>query len=170
MKKGILSLAASSLALLTQITSAESAPQFTNTDVPANLGNSHMSFDFNTYLQAFNGADEATFVRNSYTEDLVVEGPPGVMHGQQEWLASLTFIHDRIEERLYPVTVMRNGNIILAELRGVFTATADRMDFPFGPIKKGESKTLKMLAKYVLRGNKISHITLASWPSGDTSK
>jgi hypothetical protein len=124
-----------------------------------------MSFDFNHYLQSFNGTDEAAFVRNSYTEDLIVEGPQGVMNGQQAWLGALTFIHDRIEERLYPVTVMREGDTILAEIKGVFTATADRADFPFGPLKKGESVTVKMLAKYEIRGSKIAHITLASWPS-----
>jgi hypothetical protein len=169
-KKSIPSLAAVSLALLAQIAAAETAPPVAPTDDSASSGNSNMPFDFKTYLQAFNGADEATFVRDSYTEDLVVEGPPGVMHGHQEWLTALTFIHDRIEERLYPVTVMQDGDTILAELKGVFTATADRKDFPFGPLKKGESITVKMLAKYVVRGSKIAHITLASWPSGDTAK
>jgi len=129
-----------------------------------------MTFDLNRYLQAFNGADEAAFIREFYTEDLVVEGPPGVIRGHQEWLGALSFIHDRIEERLYPVTVMRDGDTILAELKGVFTATADRPDFPYGPLKKGGSLTVKMLAKYLIRGGKIAHLTLASWPAADPTK
>jgi ketosteroid isomerase-like protein len=126
-----------------------------------------MTFDLKHYLQAFNGADEAAFIREYYTEDLVVEGPPGVIKGQQEWLNALKFIHDRIEERLYPVTVMQEGDTILAEIKGVFTATADRADFPYGPLKKGESVTVKMLAKYRVRGGKVAQITLASWPAGN---
>ncbi len=100
-----------------------------------------MAFAFDRYLQAFNGADEAAFIREFYTEDLIVEGPPGVIRGHQEWLRALTFIHDRIEERLYPVTVMQDGGTILAEIKGVFTATGDRTDFPYGSLKKGESVT-----------------------------
>jgi len=129
-----------------------------------------MTFDFPRYLQAFNGADETAFVRKFYTEDLVVEGPPGVIRGQQEWLKALTFVHDRVEEKLDPVTVMQHGEIILAEIRGVFTATADRSDFPYGPLKKGESVTVKMLAKYEVRGSQVARITLASWPSADNRK
>jgi SnoaL-like domain len=125
-------------------------------------------FDFTHYLQAFEGADEAAFVKEFYTEDIFVEGPPGVITGHQAWLNALTSIHDRMEERLYPVMVMQDGNTILAEIRGVFTATADRPDFPYGPLKKGESVTVKMLARYEIRGNKISHITLASWPAANS--
>lgn len=125
-----------------------------------------MSFDFKHYLQSFNGADEAAFVREFYTEDLIVEGPQGVMSGQQAWVNALTFVHDRVEERLHPVTVMQDGDTILAEIRGVFTATADRADFPFGPLKKGETLTVKMLGKYEIRGGKIAHLTLATWPAG----
>jgi hypothetical protein len=129
-----------------------------------------MTFDINLYLQAFNGADEAAFIRRFYTEDLVVEGPPGIIKGHQEWLKALTFVHDRVEEKLHPVTVMQDGDTILAEIRGVFTATADRSDFPYGPLKKGESVTVKMLAKYEVRGSRIARITLASWPLADNLK
>jgi hypothetical protein len=129
-----------------------------------------MTFNFARYLQALDGADESAFVRQFYTEDLVVEGPQGIIRGHQEWLRTLTFVHDRVNERLQPVTVMQDGDTILAEIRGVFTATADRADFPYGPLKKGESVTVKMLAKYEVRGGQIAHITLASWPSTDNRK
>lgn len=129
-----------------------------------------MTFEFNRYLQGLGGADEPAFVRKFYTEDLVVEGPQGTIRGQEEWLRTLTFVHDRVKETLQPVTVMQDGDTILAEIRGVFTATADRSDFPYGPLKKGEAVTVKMLAKYEVRGNQIAHITLASWPSTDNGK
>jgi hypothetical protein len=129
-----------------------------------------MTFDINRYLQAFNGGDEAAFIRRFYTEDLVVEGPPGIIKGHQEWLKALTFVHDHVEEKLHPVTVMQDGDTILAEIRGVFTATADRSDFPYGPLKNGESVTVKMLAKYEVRGSRIARITLASWPLADSLK
>jgi hypothetical protein len=128
------------------------------------------SFDFSQYLAAFNGTDEAAFVRKFYTEDLVVEGPPGVIRGHQQWLKALAFVHERVEERLHPVTVVQDGDVILAEVRGVFTATADRADFPYGALRKGESVTVKMLAKYELRGNQIARLTLASWPAAEDVK
>jgi ketosteroid isomerase-like protein len=129
-----------------------------------------MTFNFSQYLKAFNGADEAAFIRQFYTEDLVVEGPPGIIKGHQAWLDALTFVHDRVHEMLHPVTVMQDGDTVLAEIRGVFTATADRPDFPYGPLKKGESVTVKMLAKYEIRGSQIARITLASWPACEDLK
>jgi hypothetical protein len=127
-----------------------------------------MAFDLKHYLKAFDGIDEAGFVRKFYTDDLIVESRAGIIRGHQEWLSALTFMHDRIEEKLYPVTVMQDGDTILAELKGVFTATADRENFPFGPMKKGESIDVKMLAKYETRGDKIARLTLASWPMAKT--
>jgi hypothetical protein len=129
-----------------------------------------MTFDISRYLQELNGADDAAFIRKFYTEDLVGEGPHGIIRGHDEWLNALTFLHDRVEEKLPPVTVMQEGDTILAEIRGVFTATADQSDFPYGPLKKGESVSVTMLAKYEVTGSQIARITLASWPSTDNLK
>ena len=54
---------------------------------------------------------------------------------------------------------MREGDTILAQIDGEFTATADRPDFPYGPLKTGQSVTVKMLAMYRILGDKISRIT-----------
>jgi|SRR5579872_329671 len=124
-----------------------------------------MAFDFNDYMSSFNGADEEAFVRKFYTEDLIVDGPVGVINGRQKWLEALTFVHMDVQERLYPRTVMREGDTILAQIDGEFTATADRADFPYGPLKTGQSVKVKMLAMYRILGDQISRITLASWPA-----
>ncbi len=124
-----------------------------------------MTFDFHRYTTAFNDTDEESFVREFYTEDVIVDGPQGVIQGAEQWVGALKFIHVSIEERLYPITVMQEGATIMAFMDSEFTAKADRPDFPFGPIKKGETAKLKVLARYELRDNRIAHLTLATWPT-----
>jgi hypothetical protein len=49
-----------------------------------------MAFDFEHYLRAFDGVDEAGFIRRFYTDDLLVESRAGIIRGHQEWLGNLS--------------------------------------------------------------------------------
>jgi len=123
-----------------------------------------VDFDFNRYIEDFNtNDDESKFVAKYYTEDLVVDGPQGTMHGRQAWIDMLGATHVGIKERLQPIMVAREGDKVMAESNATFTASRDRLDFPFGPLKKGESVTVRFFASYRLRGHQIAHLTLGFW-------
>ena len=123
-----------------------------------------MTFNMQDYVNAFNTGDDAAAVNDYYTEDAIVEGPDRVMHGRHEWLKTLQFVHQGIREKLKPVLVVREGDVIMAEVDAEFTATQDKPDFLQGPLKAGESMTVRFFASYRLRDEKIARLALAWWP------
>lgn len=120
-------------------------------------------FDFDTYVRSFNTTDEAAFVEKYYTKDLVLDGPFGTLEGSDKWLHVLNETHDGIREDLKFLTVVRQGDVIMAESEGTFTATEDRPQFGHGPLKKGESIKVKFLTKYVIRDGKIAKMMISWW-------
>jgi SnoaL-like domain len=125
-----------------------------------------MDFDFERYIADFNGNDDESMVPKHYTEDVVVEGPDRTLHGRQEWLDTLKFVHRGVRERLQLLLVLREGDALMAELNAVFTASVDRPDFPFGPLPAGQSVTVRFFASYRLRGHQISRLALGFWMPG----
>ena len=130
-----------------------------------------MKFDLDRYFADFNGHgdggnDDAATVNKYYTEDVVVQGPDRVMHGREAWISMLKFTHVAIREELRPLLVLREGNRIMAEVEATFTATADRADFLFGPLKTGEKVSVVFFATYFLRGEQIEKLHLVFWPPG----
>jgi hypothetical protein len=122
-----------------------------------------MDFDFERYIADFNGNDDESMVAKHYTEDVVIDGPDGsTLHGRQQWLRMLQFVHAGVSEKLQPVLVLREGDKLLVELNAVFTASTDRPDFPGVPLKAGQPVTVQFFASYRLRGHQIAHLTLAS--------
>jgi ketosteroid isomerase-like protein len=124
-----------------------------------------MTFDIHKYLEAFNSGDDEAAINEYFTEDAIVEGPDRTMHGREVWLKTLQFLHDGIRERLTLLVVAREGDTILAELDAEFTASKDSPDFLQGPLKAGESMTVRFFASYRLRDEKIARLALAWWPS-----
>ena len=124
-----------------------------------------MDFDFDRYVEDFNTNDESV-VSKHYTEDLTVEGPDRTLRGRAEWLGMLKAVHSGVRERLQPIMVVRQGDRLMAEVNVVFTPSVDRSDFPFGPLKAGQSLTMKFFASYRLRGQQIAHLTLGFWMPG----
>jgi hypothetical protein len=122
-----------------------------------------MEFDFDRYIEDFNVNDDESTVPKYFTEDLVLEGPDRTLRGRHEWLGLLKFAHAGVSERLHPIMVVREGDNLMAEVNAVFTASVDRPDFPFAPLKAGQPMTMKFFASYRLRGHQIAHFTLGCW-------
>jgi SnoaL-like domain len=120
-------------------------------------------FDFDTYVNAFNTTDEASFVDRFYTKDLVMDGPFGTLEGSDKWLHVLNETHVGIKEDLKFLTVVRQGDVIMAESEGTFTALKDSPEFGHGPLKQGESITVKFFTKYVVRDGKIAEMKISWW-------
>jgi ketosteroid isomerase-like protein len=124
-----------------------------------------MAFDLQAYVDAFNSGDDAACVNAFYTEDTVIEGPDRTMHGRQEWIDMLQFVHQGISERLTPLAYAQDGDVLLSEMQVEFTATRDCPDFMHGPLRQGEKMTGRFFASYKLRGDQISRLALAWWPA-----
>jgi hypothetical protein len=57
-----------------------------------------------------------------------------------------------------------NRNDDAATVHKHFTASADRADFFFGPIKAGIPLKIRFFAAYWLRGAQIARLHVAFWP------
>jgi hypothetical protein len=123
-----------------------------------------MAFDLDSYVAAFNAGDDEAVVNEFFTEDMVLDGPDRTLHGRQPWIDLLKFMHHGIREKLTPLAIARNGEILLAEMQVEFTATLDRPDFMYGPLLKGDTMQLRFFASYRLRGDLIARLALAWWP------
>lgn len=120
-------------------------------------------FDFAVYASSFNTTDEASFVERFYTEDMVLDGPFGKLEGRDKWLDILNQTHKGVREDLNFLTVVCQGDVIMAESEGTFTALIDLPEFQHGPLSKGESITVKFFSKYVIRDGKISEMKISWW-------
>ena len=58
------------------------------------------------------------------------------------------------------------GALFIKLFGSYFTATRDRPDFHFGPVKAGETLTIKVFAHYRTEGGKVAHLKTALWKPG----
>ncbi len=121
---------------------------------------------FADYMAAFNRYDDEALVRDFWTEDCVMASGSGERRGHQAMLEFLAWAHDGILETMRPQKVTEAPGHIFAEIDMDFTATRDRPDFLFGPLKTGETVTVKFFADYTTRDGKVAHLTTSTWPPG----
>jgi ketosteroid isomerase-like protein len=119
---------------------------------------------FSDYMAAFNRYDDAALIRDFWTEDCVMQSGPRLMRGHKEMLEFLNWAHDGILETMRPKVVMEQGDLIFAEIDMDFTATRDLPDYTFGPLKTGESHTVKFFVQYTCRDGKVAHLKAMTWP------
>ena len=119
---------------------------------------------FVDYMDAFNRYDDAALLRDFWTEDCVMRSSGREMHGHQGMMEFLDWAHDGILETMRPKLVMEQGDRIFAEIDMDFTATRDRPDFSFGPLKAGEFHTVKFFVQYALRDGKVAELKAMTWP------
>lgn len=126
-----------------------------------------MTFDFDSYIQAFNTVDgtEEELVTKYFTDDMRLDGPDG-SHDRNAWVAILKHSHQGVKETLTPRAVVRDGDKIMAEIDATFTASIDRPDFAVKPLVAGETSTARFFAAYDVVEGKISRLALAWWPAG----
>lgn len=121
---------------------------------------------FADYMAAFNRYDDEALIRDFWTEDCVMGSGSGERRGHKEMLEFLAWAHDGILETMRPQKVVEAGDRIFAEIDMDFTATRDRPDFLFGPLKTGETVTVKFFANYVTRDGKVARLDTSTWPPG----
>jgi ketosteroid isomerase-like protein len=120
--------------------------------------------DYSKYIEAFNAGDDAALVRDFFTPDVLFQSGPRLVQGADELLKFLNWAHDGIREIIRAQVVLRDAGHIFAEIDMDFVATADRPDFTFGALKKGELTTVKFFAMYYLRDGKVAQLKTGRWP------
>jgi SnoaL-like domain len=120
--------------------------------------------DYARYIQAFNTGDDEKLVREFFTDDVIFQSGPRLMHGKEQLLEFLNRAHQGIREIIRAQLVLRDENHIFAEIDMDFHATADKPDFLFGGLKQGEFTTVKFFVLYLLRDGKIAHLKASTWP------
>jgi len=123
-------------------------------------------FNYEEYLQLFNTGDDEGLCATYFTEDTVMQTADRTINGREALLDFLHHAHDGVREILHPQVVLQNKDHLLAELNIEFVASADRPDFVFQPMHKGDSITVKFFAAYTLRDNRICYLKTARWPVG----
>ncbi len=121
-----------------------------------------MAFDYARYVVDFNTNEDANLVSRYFCEDAVWYSVGGERHGHDAIKSALALLHDGVQERMRPQVILQSETNVMAEVDMDFRATADRPDFPLGPMHAGDVITVKVLASYALRGDRISRlITMA---------
>lgn len=120
--------------------------------------------DYKKYIQAFNTGEDAQLVEEWFAEDCIFQSGPRLLHGRAELLKFLRWAHDGIREIIRAQTVLECGEHIFAEIDMDFHATADRPDFLFGPLAKGQFLTVKFFVLYRVRDGKVAHLKASTWP------
>ena len=123
-------------------------------------------FDFYKYAETFNSGDDKAMVDGFWVDDLEVLTGQGerLASGKENWLKFLAGVHDGIRELMRVQTLVQEKNTIFAEIDMDFHASKDLPNYPFGHLKPGDFITVKMFALYLLRGDKIATLKLATWP------
>ncbi len=119
---------------------------------------------FVDYMDAFNRYDDAALLRDFWTEDCVMQSGARIMRGHQEMKDFLDWAHDGVLETMRPKHVLEQGDRIFVEIDMDFTATRDKPDYVFGPLKKGEFVTVKFFVFYKTRDGKVCQLQSMTWP------
>lgn len=112
------------------------------------------------YFKDYDSADYKKAVLTYYTQDAVFETADYKFMGQENIVNFFTESHKGITEKMKPVNLLIERDIVAAEIVAEIEAFEDKPNFHIKPLKKGDSLTLKMAAFYDIRDNKICHVRL----------
>ena len=99
--------------------------------------------NYDEYVALFNTGDDAALVERFFCDDLVFSSGARAYQGKQELLKFLAWAHDGVREVIRPQTVLRDQEVIFAEVDMDFHATMERPEFPFGHLHPGDLVTVK---------------------------
>lgn len=121
-------------------------------------------FDYKDYIALFCTGDDAALVERYFADDLVFSGGARERHGKAELLAFLAWAHDGVREVPRPQNVLREDDLLFAEVDMDFHATKERPEFPFGHLYPGDLVTVKFFVTYKLKNDKVAVLKSMTWP------
>ncbi|MDP3739926.1 MAG: nuclear transport factor 2 family protein [Hyphomonadaceae bacterium] len=120
--------------------------------------------NYDDYIAVFNTGDDAALVDRFFADDVVFSGGTREARGRKALLAFLHWAHDGVREVMRPQRVLRDNNLIFAEIDMDFHATKERAEFPFGHLRPGDLVTVKFFVAYTLQGGKVVELKSMTWP------
>lgn len=130
-----------------------------------------MYFDYADYERLFNSGDDTALMDRYFADDIVFTGGTREYHGRGELDAFLNWAHDGVREVMRPQHVLRDGNLLFADIDMDFHAMKERADFPFGHLHPGDLVTVKFFVLYTLREEKVVLLKSMTWaPEKGVSK
>jgi len=122
--------------------------------------------NYDSYIESLNSGRNAEFVNEWFTDDCIVDGGGAPMHGRTQFIAFLDMIRDGIREIARPQRIGYGDNVIFAELDVDFVCSKDRPDFPMGPLRAGETLTLRCHVVYTIRDGRVAVMHNMFWQPG----
>jgi ketosteroid isomerase-like protein len=118
--------------------------------------------DYVAYLASFNSVSDRAGLLEHYAPDARIEGAKGVT-SLDEFAEQLLDARDGVRVTAVPITVLGDGDSVMAELDITYTAARDRPDHPVVPLRAGESVTMRFFSVYELSDGKIVRFARAFW-------
>jgi ketosteroid isomerase-like protein len=122
--------------------------------------------DYDEYIALFNTGDDAALVDRYFADDLRFSGGSRDYQGKQGLRNFLAWAHDGVREVIRAQNVLREGDLIFAEIDMDFHASKERADFPFGHLYPGDLVTVKFFVTYRLRDGLVVELKSMTWPPG----
>jgi hypothetical protein len=118
--------------------------------------------DYEAYLSSFNSVEDKATLLEHYAPDARIEGANGLT-SLDDFLDQLRNVRDGVRVTAVPITVLGDENRIMAELDITYLAERDRPDHPMGPLRAGESVTMRFFSSYDLEDGRIVRFSRAFW-------
>jgi limonene-1,2-epoxide hydrolase len=115
---------------------------------------------WNDYFRTHNEERFDDLVNRFFTEDLVFDNPKTRANGRQELILFLQRTSENVHIDLIPRTIIINAGVTAVELDCVMHARKDMPDFLLGPLKKGDTASMRMAGVYHLTEDRISRASV----------
>ena len=119
--------------------------------------------DFNAYVAQFNEGDEPKLGELFFTPDIIFDGGNRRFEGRKDVVEYLHNVAIGLKQVMTPIKVLHTDDHVMAEMNIEFIPSEDKPDFPLGPLRAGESFTLRFFGSYYLDGDRIKRIHLGNW-------
>lgn len=111
------------------------------------------------YYQTYNRADPQALAA-FYHPEVRLLSAQGEMLGRESVLSTYSYIIERFEDRMTPLSMTAEGDRVAVEIRDEFTARAEVPDFLGRSFAAGERFTLNLCGIYQLDGEQIGSVVL----------
>ena len=117
---------------------------------------------FEDYLGAFNRADFSAFGAY-YHDDVAFFGRAATLTGREAVLAFYRTVRSRIDEHIELVSFIGSSQMCAAEIITNLMPIEDWLDFPSGPLRRGELRRSVNFVFYDLSDGRFSRIRSAGF-------
>lgn len=112
------------------------------------------------YFEDYNTGDYEKTMKRYYTSGAVFESADYKLQGRDEIIKFMIESHKGSTETMKAKHVLVDDNVAAVEIEALVQVFEDKPNFHIRPLKNGDSITLKMVAIYEIKDNKIDYVRL----------